>query len=89
LLRKRDPTRTPSFPVLEKAGTCCRFQKKQTIFVQGDSSDELLFIQKGKVQLTVVSEGWKEATLGVLSEDDFFGEGGLAGQPRACCARPQ
>jgi CRP-like cAMP-binding protein len=32
------------------------------------------------VQLSVVSEAGKEATLGILGEDDFFGEGGLAGQ---------
>jgi CRP/FNR family cyclic AMP-dependent transcriptional regulator len=32
------------------------------------------------VQLSVVSEAGKEATLGILSEGDFFGEGGLAGQ---------
>ena len=56
------------------------FQKKQTIFSQGDSTDGLFFIQTGKVQLSVVSDGGKEATLGILSEGDFFGEGGLAGQ---------
>ena len=56
------------------------FQKKNTIFAQGDSSDGLFFIQKGKVQLSVVSEGGREATLGILGEGDFFGEGGLAGQ---------
>src|ERR1700722_13487753 len=56
------------------------FQKKDTIFAQGDSTDGLFFIQTGKVQLSVVSEGGKEATLGILSEGDFFGEGGLAGQ---------
>jgi len=56
------------------------FQKKHAIFVQGDSTDGLFFIQKGKVQLSVVSESGKEATLGILSEGDCFGEGGLAGQ---------
>jgi len=56
------------------------FQKKNTIFAQGDSTDGLFFIQKGKVQLSVVSEGGREATLGILGEGDFFGEGGLAGQ---------
>lgn len=56
------------------------FQKKNTIFAQGDSTDGLFFIQKGKVQLSVVSEGGREATLGILGEADFFGEGGLAGQ---------
>ena len=57
------------------------FEKKSTIFAQGDSTDGLFFIQEGKVQLTVVSEAGKEATLAILSEGDFFGEGGLAGQP--------
>jgi len=56
------------------------FGKRNTIFAQGDSTDGLFFIQEGKVQLSVVSEGGKEATLGILSEGDFFGEGGLAGQ---------
>jgi CRP/FNR family cyclic AMP-dependent transcriptional regulator len=56
------------------------FQKKKTIFAQGDATDGLFFIQKGKVQLGVVSESGKEAILGILGESDFFGEGGLAGQ---------
>ncbi len=56
------------------------FQKKDTIFTQGDSTDGLFFIQKGKVRLSVVSERGKEATLAILSERDFFGESGLAGQ---------
>ena len=63
------------------------FQKGDTIFAQGDASDELFFIQSGKVQLSVVSEVGKEATIGILSEGDFFGEGGLAGQlVRMSCA---
>jgi CRP/FNR family cyclic AMP-dependent transcriptional regulator len=56
------------------------FKKKNTIFAQGDVSDGVFFIQSGKVQLSVVSEAGKEATLGILGEGDFFGEGGLAGQ---------
>ncbi len=57
------------------------FQKKQPIFVQGDSRDGLFFIQSGKVQLSVVSENGREATLGILGVGDFFGEAGLAGKP--------
>jgi CRP-like cAMP-binding protein len=56
------------------------FQRKRTIFAQGDSRDGLFFVQSGKVQLSVVSENGREATLGILGEGDFFGEGGLAGQ---------
>jgi CRP/FNR family cyclic AMP-dependent transcriptional regulator len=57
------------------------FSKKQTVFTQGDAADSIFYIQDGKVRLTVVSKVGKEATLGILSEGDFFGEGGLAGQP--------
>jgi CRP/FNR family transcriptional regulator, cyclic AMP receptor protein len=56
------------------------FSRRQIIFTQGDAADALFYIQEGKVKLTVVSKIGKEATLGILSEGDFFGEGGLAGQ---------
>src|SRR6266446_6343484 len=54
--------------------------KKQTIFTQGDEADAVFYVQKGKVKLTVVSKTGKEATIGILSEGNFFGEGSLAGQ---------
>jgi CRP/FNR family cyclic AMP-dependent transcriptional regulator len=57
------------------------FPKKQTIFTQGDAADSVFYIQEGKVKLTVISQIGKEATLGILSEGGFFGEGCLAGQP--------
>ncbi len=57
------------------------FPKKQTIFMQGDAADAVFYIQEGKVRLTVVSKIGREATLGILGAGDFFGEGGLAGQP--------
>ena len=56
------------------------FPKKQTVFTQGDAADSIFYIQEGKVRLTVVSKVGKEATLGILSEGEFFGEGSLAGQ---------
>lgn len=56
------------------------FPKKQTIFAQGDAADAVFYIQEGKVRLTVVSKIGKEATLGILNEGEFFGEGSLAGQ---------
>src|SRR5437667_4441172 len=56
------------------------FPKKQTIFAQGDAADAVFYIQEGKVRLTVVSKIGKEATLGILNEKEFFGEGSLAGQ---------
>jgi CRP/FNR family cyclic AMP-dependent transcriptional regulator len=54
--------------------------KKQTIYAQGDVADAVFYVQKGKVRLTVVSQTGKEATIGILNEGNFFGEGSLAGQ---------
>jgi CRP-like cAMP-binding protein len=62
------------------------FLKKQMIFVQGASSDAVFYIQKGKVRLTVVSKSGKEATIGILNEGDFFGEGCLTGQALRMCS---
>jgi CRP/FNR family cyclic AMP-dependent transcriptional regulator len=57
------------------------FPKKQTIYAQGDAADSVFHIQEGKVRLTVVSKIGKEATIAILGEGEFFGEGSLAGQP--------
>src|ERR1700687_4104218 len=56
------------------------FPQKQGIFAQGDPADAVFYIQKGKVKLTVVSKTGREATIGMLTDGDFFGEGALAGQ---------
>jgi CRP-like cAMP-binding protein len=60
--------------------TSVTVSEKQGIFAQGDASDAVFYIQKGKVQLTVVSQTGKEATIGILIDRNFFGEGSLAGQ---------
>lgn len=57
------------------------FQKEQVIFRQGDATGAVFYVQEGKVRHTVVSKFSKEATLGILGEGVFFGDGGLAGQP--------
>lgn len=54
--------------------------KKQLIFVQGDAADSVFYLQEGKVRLTVVSKIGKEATIAIVSQGNFFGEGSLAGQ---------
>ena len=56
------------------------FAKKQTIFAQGDPADAVFYLQTGKVKLAVVSKAGKEATIGILGDRSFFGEGSLAGQ---------
>ena len=54
--------------------------KKQVIFAQGDDADAVFYIQMGKVRLTVVSKIGKEATIAIMNQGNFFGEGALAGQ---------
>jgi CRP/FNR family cyclic AMP-dependent transcriptional regulator len=54
--------------------------KKKGIFAQGDAANAVFYIQTGKVKLTVVSKTGREATIGLLSQGNFFGEGALAGQ---------
>jgi CRP-like cAMP-binding protein len=66
--------------------TIVAFPKKQTIFAQGDPSDAVFYIQEGKVKLTVLSKAGKEATIGILNEGDFFGEGCLVGQSLRMCS---
>ena len=56
------------------------FPKKHIIFAQGDPAEAVFYLQTGKVRLTVVSKTGKEATIGILSDGSFFGEGSLAGQ---------
>ena len=51
-----------------------------TIFMQGQASDSLFFVLRGKVRLTVVSHGGKEAIVASVGPGDFFGEGCLGGQ---------
>jgi CRP/FNR family cyclic AMP-dependent transcriptional regulator len=55
-------------------------QKKQTVYSQGEQADAVFYVQKGRVRLTVVSKAGKEATIGIVGEKKFFGEGTLAGQ---------
>jgi len=66
--------------------TIAAFPKKQPIFNQGDPSNAVFYIQTGKVKLTVLSKAGKEATIGILNEGDFFGEGCLVGQSLRMCS---
>jgi len=79
--RKRDFDPKQFLATIGEGRKVVAFPERQTIFTQGDAADAVFYIQEGKVRLTVVSKIGKEATLGILSEGAFFGEGGLAGQP--------
>jgi CRP-like cAMP-binding protein len=53
----------------------------QTFFAQGDPADSVFYLQSGRAKLTVVSHNGKEATITLLSAEDFVGEGALAMVP--------
>src|SRR2546430_13221579 len=50
----------------EAGKTIERYSKNQKIFSQGDVADNVFFIQRGKVKITVLSELGKEAVVGIL-----------------------
>ncbi|MBL8674443.1 MAG: Crp/Fnr family transcriptional regulator [Rhodospirillales bacterium] len=52
------------------------------IFQQGDPCACVFYIEKGKVQITVVSKQGKKGVVATLGPGEFFGEGCLGGQRR-------
>ena len=54
---------------------------RQVFFAQGDPADAIFYLQKGHAKVTVVSTAGKEATITLLSDGDFLGEGTLAAIP--------
>ena len=62
--------------------TVVKYGKGETVFAQGDVCDSVFYIQSGNCKVSVVSEQGKEAVVALHGKGDFFGEGGLNGQPR-------
>ena len=58
-----------------------QLQKSQEAYAQDDPATSVMYIQEGKVKLSVVNELGKEAIVAILGPADFFGEGCLANQP--------
>lgn len=58
-----------------------QFEPKQVFFTQGDPSDSVFYLQKGRAKVTVVSQVGKEATIALATEGEFLGEGALAAVP--------
>lgn len=56
------------------------FAAGEVIYRQGDPATSVMYIQVGRVKLSVVSARGREAIVGVIGRGDFFGEGCLAGQ---------
>jgi CRP-like cAMP-binding protein len=57
------------------------YKAKSYVFRQGGKCEAVFYIQKGQVQLTVVSKQGKERAVGILGPGAFIGEGSLAGHP--------
>jgi CRP-like cAMP-binding protein len=53
--------------------TSVRFKPFETIFTQGDPCAAVMYIQKGRVKLTVMSHEGREAVVGTLTAGAFFG----------------
>jgi CRP/FNR family cyclic AMP-dependent transcriptional regulator len=66
---------------LSKAGIGRRIvqlKTKEPFFSQGDRSDCVFYLQKGRAKLTVISKVGKEATIALLGAGDFLGEDSVA-----------
>jgi CRP/FNR family cyclic AMP-dependent transcriptional regulator len=62
---------------LAKAGFDRRIvnlKKKETAFAQGDPANEIFYVQKGRLRVTVTSANGKEATITLVGPGEFLGE---------------
>jgi CRP-like cAMP-binding protein len=76
------PVDWPAFLAgITRGKTILEYGANRMIFVQGDPADSVFYLKQGKVKLAVTSQQGKEAIVSVLSDNEFFGEGCLAGQP--------
>jgi CRP/FNR family transcriptional regulator, cyclic AMP receptor protein len=57
-----------------------KYRRGDVVFAQGDPCNDVRYIQKGAIKLSVLSRIGKEAVVAMLAPGDFFGEGALAGQ---------
>ena len=81
-ISKRTPTVDPTALLARVNGgkTVSSYRRKQVVFAQGSPADAVYYVQKGRVKLSVVSNQGKEAVVGFVMPEMFFGEGCLAGQ---------
>jgi CRP/FNR family cyclic AMP-dependent transcriptional regulator len=76
----RRPFNSKEFLAKMGAGkTIVQYFKGQVVFAQGDMADTIFYVQKGRFKVVVVSEQGKEAVVGMLESDQFFGEGCMNG----------
>src|SRR6202790_5713465 len=58
-------------------------------YAQGDPATSVMYIQEGRIKLSVVNEAGKEAIVAILGPGHLFGEGCLAGSLFARGRRPR
>ena len=75
-----DPYATNLLEKITEGKRLLNFRKGDKIYLQGSPADAIYLIQSGKVKMTVVSTGGKEAVIGMLAARNFLGEGALVGQ---------
>ena len=64
-----------------RQGPLAFFAAGDVIYSQGDSADQVMYIESGCIKLSVLSSAGKFGVVAMLSSGQFFGEGSLAGQP--------
>jgi CRP/FNR family cyclic AMP-dependent transcriptional regulator len=57
-----------------------QYRRGAVVFSQGDPANDIRYIQKGAIKISVLSRLGREAVVAMLGPGDFFGEGTLAGQ---------
>jgi CRP/FNR family cyclic AMP-dependent transcriptional regulator len=60
--------------------TVLDYDQGQTIYRQGTACEQVMYLKKGEVKLSVISKTGREAIVAILGPGNFFGEGALAGQ---------
>jgi len=65
---------------IDSGDVASEYTPRKAVFRQGDPSDSVFYIDKGRVKLTILSRRGKEAVVGLLGTGDFLGEECLAGQ---------
>ena len=56
------------------------YRRNESVYLQGDVAETVMYVQKGGVKLSVVNGSGKEAVVAMFGPTDFFGEGCMAGQ---------
>lgn len=83
-MESKNPRQFNAQAFLDSAGIAPKgiaYPRGAPIFTQGDACTSVMYIQKGRVTLSVRSKTGREAVVAVLGPGEFFGEGCLAGQP--------